>query len=98
MCEAAGPVLSMIPSNTCAQTDPTGPELHYRLDRDKVERPTDVDLTIGGPTHVPLHSRHLREVEQVEHWKLADDLKRVLSAGLRAALIREDRSLPRAAL
>ena len=29
-----------------------GDQLHYRLDRDKKERQTDVDLTIGGPPHV----------------------------------------------
>ena len=29
-----------------------GDRLHYRIDRDKVERQTDVDLTIGGEPHV----------------------------------------------
>ena len=75
-----------------------GNELHYRIDRDKTERATDVDLTIGGPPHVSdeygiiqakwqgdilvvsrlYNPGSSREVEQVEHWKLAEDGKRVL--------------------
>ena len=75
-----------------------GAELHYRVDRDKKERVTDVDLTIGGPPHVSdeygiiqakwqddvlvvsflFNPGTEREAEQVEHWKLADDGKRIM--------------------